>query len=132
MARVLGPGGFFFKVNDPENLKQWYSRHLGLAFDEYGGVKFDFAEQAQSDRESYVLWGMFRADTDYFGPHKHDFMFNFRVDDLDGILERLAAEGVEILPEREEEYYGRFAWVLDPEGHKIELWEPPLRQGDTQ
>ena len=126
MKRIVGPGGFFFKVRDREKLKQWYSRHLGFEFDEYDSVKFPVHEDTDNPHEAYLLLSMFPHDTEYCGPH-HDYMFNFRVDDLDRVVAELESEGVDILPERVDEYYGKFAWILDPEGHKIELWQPPLK-----
>ncbi|WP_321389123.1 VOC family protein [Emcibacter sp.] len=127
MKRVVGPGGFFIKVKDREKLQQWYERHLGVEFDGYNSMKFQMNEDGENPKESYVLISMFKEETDYFGPHGHSFMFNFRVDDLDRVVAELEAEGVDVLPEREDGDYGKFAWIFDPEGHKIELWEPPLK-----
>lgn len=122
---VRGLGGVFFKTQDPAAVGAWYVKHLGLPADENGFVVFPWAERAPSKRLGVTVWSPFASDTKYFQPSQADFMFNFRVDDLDAALKTLKAQGVKVLPEREDGEYGRFGWVLDPEGRKIELWEPP-------
>jgi catechol 2,3-dioxygenase-like lactoylglutathione lyase family enzyme len=117
MAQVLGIGGVFFRAADPAALGGWYRRVLGLEIGEWNGAMFPAAGQA------YQVFSLFPADTEYFGTSGQGFMINLMVDDLDGVLEKAKAEGVEPL-KREDGDYGRFAWVLDPAGTKVELWEP--------
>jgi predicted enzyme related to lactoylglutathione lyase len=118
MARVTGIGGVFFRSRDPEAIYRWYERHLGITR-ESGSVIFRWAEPGET------AFAIFPHDTEYFGSGGQSFMINFRVDDLDALLSALAAEGVEIDPQREEYPFGRFAWIVDPVGNRIELWEPP-------
>ncbi len=128
MTRVVGFGGIFFKSPDTEKLISWYKKHPGIEFDEWGGVSFRSGEVSPAGRDVYVVFSPFKDDTEYFSPSKTPFMFNFRVDDLDDLMEKLEQEGVDILPDRaDEEGCGRFAWVIDPDGNKIELWEPPMK-----
>lgn len=121
MARVTGLGGIFFKSRDPTALAAWYAEHLGLSVDDWGGVRFDEDE----GRAGYTLWSAFAADTTYFAPSTQSFMVNFRVDDLDALLAQLRAAGVEVDPRIEESEFGRFGWIMDPDGTRIELWQPP-------
>ena len=123
MGRVTGLGGVFFKAADPERLYTWYENHLGLKREE-GGVYFRWREKDGS-AVGKTVWAIFKNDTRYFDPSAAPFMLNYRVDDLDALLERLRAGGVQIDEKREEGEYGRFAWLIDPEGNRIELWEPP-------
>lgn len=123
MKRVTGIGGVFFKCEDPEAQKAWYKRHLGLESGPYGGV-FRWKQPEAPDRNGYTVWSPFPASTDYFDPSGSPFMFNYRVDDLPRLLDALREEGIEIVGEMQRFDYGRFAWILDPEGNKIELWEP--------
>ena len=114
MNRVTGIGGIFFKAENPETLYAWYEKHLGLHRDIPEAVIFP----------DKTIWALFPKDTKYFSPSQSPFMINYRVADLDAILEALRAEGVEIAgPEDSPE--GRFAWIMDPEGNRIELWQPP-------
>lgn len=117
MARVLGIGGVFFKAVDPKALCEWYARVLGFDIAQWGGARFAHPQAG------YTVWSPFKADTSYFDPSPYAFMINLIVDDLDGLLARAKAEGVEPLG-REEDAQGRFAWMLDPAGVKLELWEP--------
>jgi len=121
MAKVTGLGGIFFKSRDPAALAAWYAKHLGLAAEEWGGVRFDENEQ----RPGYTLWSPFAADTRYFGAGAQAYMINFRVDDLDALLAQLRADGVEVDERIEQSEFGRFGWIVDPEGTRIELWQPP-------
>jgi predicted enzyme related to lactoylglutathione lyase len=123
MAKVTGIGGIFFKADDPEKLYGWYEKNLGIQHDPYG-ASFKWREADNPDREGLTIWSIFRRDSNYFGPSSAQAMINYRVDDLDGLLEALRAAGVKIDPERQDADYGRFAWIYDPEGNKIELWEP--------
>ena len=123
MARVTGIGGIFFKARDREALLDWYREHLGIKSDEYG-FAFDWRETGGPGKPGYTVWGPFKHDTKYFEPSTASFMINFRVDDLDALLAKLRASGVEVDDKVEDHEYGRFGWVMDPEGNKIELWEP--------
>ena len=123
--RVTGIGGIFFKCNDPEKIKQWYRNHLGFEVDQYGAV-FRWIEVDNRDAEvpAVTAWSPFSEDTKYFAPSSKPYMFNYRVENLNELLEVLVQEGVEVVGEIEEYPYGKFGWILDPEGNKIELWEP--------
>jgi predicted enzyme related to lactoylglutathione lyase len=126
MAKVLGIGGVFFRSEDPGGLNAWYEKHLGLARCGSGGpVLFHWRHADAPDRTGMTVWSLFPKDTDYFGPTKPAFMVNYIVDDLDGILADLRAAGAKVDERREDSEYGRFGWVTDPEGHRIELWQPP-------
>lgn len=124
MASVTGIGGVFFKAEDPETTRAWYRDHLGIAISDYGGWSFRWRHLDAPDAVGRTEWGLFSADTDYFLPSGAPFMVNYRVDDLDGLLDALAAAGIERIGEVASYSYGRFAWILDPNGIKIELWEP--------
>jgi catechol 2,3-dioxygenase-like lactoylglutathione lyase family enzyme len=123
-GRVIGIGGVFFKSQDPAGMRAWYSEHLGLTGDK-SGVMFPWLSTDQGRREHVTVWSIFPADTTYFGPGSASLMMNYIVDDIDALLERLTAQGVRIDPKREDCDYGRFAWIYDPDGNKIELWQPP-------
>jgi predicted enzyme related to lactoylglutathione lyase len=123
MAKVLGIGGVFFKSDDQAGLRDWYSRVLGLEFGDWGGVVFT-PDAAAAHPGAGTVFSPFSADTDYFEPSTKEFMVNLMVDDLDGALERCASHGVEPVKRFEDEPNGRFAHILDPEGRKLELWEP--------
>lgn len=126
MRRVTGLGGVFFKAEKPEQLYQWYEKHLGIKREPHGqGAAFRWRDDG--DAEGLTAWAIFTKDTDYFNPSKQPFMLNYRVENLDVLLDTLRAEGVWIDPKREDGDYGRFAWIMDPEGNRIELWEPPKR-----
>lgn len=117
MARVTGLGGLFYKVADPAATRRWYQDSLGIGSE--WGAMFPFKEDAA---DGYALLSPFKAETDYFAPSEQPFMINLRVDDLDGMLANLAAKGIEPLG-RQDEDYGNFAWIMDPDGVKIELWQ---------
>lgn len=124
MRRVTGIGGIFFKSQNPAALYEWYEKHLGIKQDVPGqGAMFRWRDDG--DPEGMTVWSLFPQDTKYFDPSKSAFMVNYRVDNLDELLKTLAAEGVQIDPKREDYEYGRFAWITDPEGNRVELWEPP-------
>jgi predicted enzyme related to lactoylglutathione lyase len=120
MARITGVGGIFLKCDDPKALADWYGRVLGLSVEDWGGVLF----QPGKDGPPHLVWAAFAADTNYFAPSPRDCMINFAVDDLDGMVARLAEHGVQILGREDNDPNGRFAWFLDPANTKIELWEP--------
>ncbi len=128
MQRVIGVGGIFFKANDPEKLAAWYKKHLGLNVEEWGGVTFQEGAGAdlQPKRQAYIGWSPFEADTVYFEPSTKPYMLNFRVHDLHALLEELRREGVDVDEKTEESDFGKFGWLMDPEGTRIELWEPPI------
>ena len=117
MAEVTGLGGVFYKVADPEKTRAWYQEMLGIG-GEWGGL-FPFK---RDDPEGYTLFSPFKAETDYFEPSSAAFMVNLRVDDLGGMIAGLEAKGIKVLG-RQDEDYGLFAWILDPDGIKIELWQ---------
>lgn len=122
-GRVTGIGGVFFRSADPAATRQWYSEHLGLGVDDYG-TNFRWRSHADPDHTSFTQWSPFADDTDYFGDRDQQAMVNYRVDDLDAVLERLREAGVEVVGEEQVEPFGRFQHVLDGDGRRIELWEP--------
>jgi predicted enzyme related to lactoylglutathione lyase len=123
MARVTGIGGVFFKAKDPEALAAWYRDHLGFDVQPWGGAAFRWGTPDNPD--GTTAWSLFGADSTHFEPSASPFMINYRVDDLAGLLGALRSGGCNVVGGPEESDYGRFAWVLDPEGNKVELWEPP-------
>jgi catechol 2,3-dioxygenase-like lactoylglutathione lyase family enzyme len=131
MKRVTGIGGIFFKSDNPDQLYSWYQKHLGIARDAHGqGASFEWRElRGDDDTEpgpkGVTAWSIFPTTTKYLGDSKAGFMVNYRVDNLDALLEELKQAGVKIDPHREDADYGRFAWITDPDGNRIELWEPP-------
>lgn len=127
MKRVTGIGGIFFKARDPKALCAWYREHLGLNVEEWGGAAFRWADGNPTGAGT-TIWSPFKDDTTYFAPSEAPFMVNFRVDDLHALLAALRAEGCDVQDKVEESDYGKFGWVLDPEGNKLELWEPPVGQ----
>jgi predicted enzyme related to lactoylglutathione lyase len=128
MKRVIGIGGIFFKANDPEKLSAWYKEHLGFDVQEFGGAVFHegAAADLEPKRQAFIVWSPFEAETKYFEPSQKPFMFNFRVHDLDALLQLLRDEGVEVDPKTDKSELGYFGWIMDPEGNRVELWEPPL------
>ena len=127
MARVTGIGGIFLRARNPKALTAWYAKHLGIAISDYGGASFLWTDEVPATT-GMTTWSLFPEDTKYFGNGNEkgpqQAMVNYRVDDLDALLAQLAAEGVTIDPNRENADYGRFAWIVDPEGNRIELWQP--------
>ncbi len=121
MKRVTGLGGFFFKSTDPEASKEWYKKHLGLNTDEYGCT---FKWKDENGEDCTTQWSPFKADTDYFEPSKKEFMMNFRVENIVELKKLLEQEGVQIAGEIQEYVYGKFLWIMDNDGNKLELWEP--------
>jgi catechol 2,3-dioxygenase-like lactoylglutathione lyase family enzyme len=122
-GHILGIGGVFFKSANRDQMREWYSKHLGLT-DKGGGAMLPWREHDDPQKEHVTVWTVFPATTDYFNPGQASFMFNYIVDDLDALLDRLKQEGVKIDPKRMDESYGRFAWIYDVDGNKIELWQP--------
>lgn len=124
--RVIGLGGIFFKAKDTKKLRRWYVKHLGLPLDPmWGGWTFEWREAKNPRKKGATIWSAFEADTSYFKPSKKPFMFNFRVTNLKRVLAELKKEGVQVEPKTEESECGKFGWVLDCEGNRIELWQPP-------
>lgn len=124
MARVTGIGGIFFKAKDDEGLKRWYGEQLGIKFQEGNVAVFQWRDHDDPKREGSTVWNAFPKDTRYFDPSPAPFMVNFRVNGLDDLLDKLRKSGAQVDPKVETYDYGRFAWVMDPEGNRIELWEP--------
>ena len=127
MKRVTGIGGIFIKSPDTARLREWYRTHLGLNVEGWGGVAFHWAEDNPNGKGTTV-WSPFQADTTYFAPSTSSFMINFRVADLHALLAQLRAEGCDVVDKVEESEFGKFGWVMDPEGNKLELWQPPEGQ----
>ncbi len=122
-GRILGIGGIFFKSANRDQMREWYSQHLGLA-DKGQGVMLPWREHDDPQKEHMTVWTVFPSSTHYFDPSPASFMVNYIVDDLDALLDRLKQEGVKIDAKRMNESYGRFAWIYDLDGNKIELWQP--------
>ena len=125
MQRVTGIGGIFFKSRDPAALAAWYREHLGFAIEDWGGAVFAWQGAHNPQGIGTTLWSPFAADTAYFEPSREPWMLNLRVADLDSLLAALRAEGCAVDERMEVSEFGRFGWVMDPEGRRIELWQPP-------
>ena len=123
-ARITGLGGIFFKAKDPKAMVEWYGRHLGMDI-ENSMVLFSWRGGKEGKVEGHTVWSIFPGDTKYFGEDGTSFMINYRVKDLDGLLASLRRKGVAVDRKVEDTPYGRFGWITDPEGNRIELWEPP-------
>ncbi len=121
--RVTGVGGIFFFSKDPDKTKEWYGSHLGMAMDDYGSV-FEYRNANSSDLTNYMRWSPFPEGSSYFKPSTKQFMINYRVHNLEGLLRNLKRNGVHILDSIQNYDYGKFVHIMDPEGNKIELWEP--------
>lgn len=119
MKRVTGIGGVFFRAKDAPMLREWYRRHLGIDVQAWGGAMFESSGDASTN------WCINAADNDYFAPGTANFMINYRVEDLHALVKALREEGCNVQDRTEESEFGKFAWVIDPEGNKVELWEPP-------
>jgi predicted enzyme related to lactoylglutathione lyase len=123
MKKVTGIGGILFKCKDPNQMKDWYKQHLGLDTNEYG-ASFEWYQDAQGTKKGSTQWSPFKEDSSYFEPSPKEFMINYRVDNLEALIEELKKEGVTILDEMETYDFGKFVHIVDLEGNKIELWEP--------
>lgn len=121
--RVTGLGGIFFKSKNPEESRQWYKKHLGIESGKWGGT-FEWKHAQNPDKKGFTAWNIFDSKTEYTRPGKKEFMINYRVENLEELLQTLKKEGVEIIGEMEIYDYGKFGWIMDPNGIKIELWEP--------
>lgn len=123
MKKVTGIGGIFFKCKDPNKIKEWYKTHLGLDTDQYG-TTFEWRQAGDTAKKGFTQWSPFSETTKYFEPSSKDFMINYHVENLEGLVEQLIKEGVTITDKIETVEYGKFVHILDVEGNKIELWEP--------
>ncbi|MET0857624.1 MAG: VOC family protein [Telluria sp.] len=128
MKRVTGIGGVFFKAKNPALLREWYRVHLGVPVEEWGGTAFSWKSPDNPDGVGTTVWSIFKPDSDNFGPGPSQFMINYRVDDLAALLAALRAEGCQVDDKMDDSEYGKFGWVTDPEGTRIELWQPPAGQ----
>jgi len=127
MRRVTGIGGIFFKAKDPAGLGAWYNQHLGIDVQPWGGAAFDWVDAEGKPAGGTTAWSVF-PDGDQFAPGTSSFMINYRVEDLNALIAALKAEGCNVLDKIDESEYGKFGWVIDPEGNKVELWQPPAGQ----
>ncbi len=123
IPKVTGIGGIFFKAKNPEAVKEWYGKNLGLTVDQFG-APFEFRNAHRPEETNYLNWDAFRDTTSYFDPSEKEFMINYRVQNLEGLVEKLQRNGVEVIDEVAVYPYGKFVHIMDPEGNKIELWEP--------
>jgi len=128
MKRVTGIGGIFFKARDPVALRAWYQRHLGVDVQPWGGAAFSWADEAGSPMGGTTIWSIGADDDEAYAPSRSAFMVNYRVADLHALLQALRSEGCHVLDKTDDSEYGKFGWVIDPEGHKVELWQPPAGQ----
>jgi predicted enzyme related to lactoylglutathione lyase len=126
--RVTGIGGIFFKAQDPKALQAWYKLHLGIDVQDWGGTAFDWKDAEGQPVGGTTVWSIAPADGDSFAPSTAPFMVNYRVADLHALLTALMEEGCTVLDKVDDSEYGKFGWVMDPEGNKVELWEPPTGQ----
>jgi len=122
MKRVTAIGGLFFKCNNPDAQREWYAKHLGLAMDKFG-TSFEWRHSDEKEKKGYSAWSTFEKETDYFGNTSQQYMINYRVDDLEALIQQLKKEGVTIVDQMEIYEYGKFVHILDGEGNKVELWE---------
>ena len=123
MARVTGIGGVFLRSNDPKATAKWYAEHLGITLSDFNGAAFQWSDEVPTGT-GMTAWSAFPQDTSYFGEGPQQFMINYRVDDLDSLLASLTEAGVWIDPKRDDASYGKFAWIKDCDGNRLELWQP--------
>jgi len=128
MKRVTGIGGIFFQARDPAALRDWYHKHLGVDVQAWGGAAFTWTDAEGKPAGGTTIWSIGESGSEHFAPSTASFMVNYRVADLQTLVAALKAEGCDVLEKTEDSEYGKFAWVMDPEGHKVELWEPPPGQ----
>jgi len=121
--KVTGIGGIFFKCEQPDKMKDWYNKNLGLVTNEYGSL-FEFRKADEPEKKAYLQWSPFSKDTKYFEPSEKEFMVNYRVENIEELVNELKKNGVTVVDEIETYDYGKFVHILDPENNKIELWEP--------
>ena len=125
MRRVTGIGGIFFKAKDPDALRAWYRAHLGIESADWGGTAFQWKGPDNPGGDGKTAWAVFDATTNYFAPSSSPFMVNYRVENLHELLSALRSEGCTVDSKVDESEFGKFGWVMDPEGNRVELWEPP-------
>jgi predicted enzyme related to lactoylglutathione lyase len=123
MKKVTSIGGIFFKCKDPNKIKEWYSKHLGFNTDQYG-TSFEWRNSEDPSHKGFTVWSPFKDSTEYFNPSEKEFMINYRVENLTGLVKELKKEGIRVVDEIQEYEYGKFVHIMDPEGNKLELWEP--------
>lgn len=128
MKRVTGIGGIFFKARDAVSLCAWYKKHLGIDVQDWGGTAFRWTDEEGNPKAGTTVWSVSSAEGDQFAPSKASFMVNYRVADLHGLLAELRSEGCDVLEKTDDSEFGKFGWVIDPEGNKVELWQPPEGQ----
>jgi predicted enzyme related to lactoylglutathione lyase len=128
MERVVGIGGIFFKAKEPAALRAWYQRHLGIDVQDWGGAAFRWMDSEGHPTPGTTIWSIAETDSESFAPSQSSFMVNYRVADLQALVQELRREGCQVLDQIEASEFGTFAWVIDPEGNKVELWEPPPGQ----
>jgi predicted enzyme related to lactoylglutathione lyase len=128
MKRVTGIGGIFFTAKDPVALRAWYERHLGVDVQAWGGTAFTWTDAAGNPTRGTTVWSIGADDGAHLAPSRSTFMVNYRVEDLAALLQALRDEGCDVLERTDDSEYGRFGWVMDPEGNKVELWQPPSGQ----
>ncbi len=130
-GRILGVGGVFFRSPDPASLANWYRETLGLVIETWGTTHGTSFPPDAMPKNSFTVWSAFAADTEYFGDPGQSFMINLVVDDLDAALANIRAAGGDVVPEKEEHDFGRFGWFTDPDGNRVELWQPPEKMPQT-
>ena len=123
MAKITGIGGVFFKAKDPKALKAWYQQHLGMQLADWGGAVLRWPDDKAEDR-GVTVWHLADQESRWFSPSESSFMINYRIDNMAEMIEQLKAGGIKIHQGPESHENGKFAWVMDPEGNKVELWEP--------
>ena len=127
MKRVTGIGGIFFHARDPAALRAWYRTHLGIDVQDWGGTALTWSDAEGNPITGTTVWSIAAADGSQFAPSTSSFMINYRVDDLLALLQALREEGCNVLDKMDDSDFGKFGWVIDPEGNKVELWQPPAR-----
>ena len=125
MKRVTGIGGIFFTARDPVTLRAWYKKHLGIDVQEWGGAAFTWTDESGEPAKGTTIWSVSDAKGGHFAPSTSSFMVNYRVANLAALLQVLRDEGCNVLEKTDDSEYGKFGWVMDPEGNKVELWQPP-------
>jgi predicted enzyme related to lactoylglutathione lyase len=125
VRRVTGIGGIFFQAKDPAALRAWYKEHLGIDIQDWGGAAFSWTDASGDAAKGTTIWSIGNDDGKRFAPGTASFMVNYRVEDLVSLLQALRHEGCNVLEQTDDSEYGKFGWVIDPEGNKVELWEPP-------
>jgi len=128
MNRVTGIGGIFFKAKDPKTMQDWYRKHLGIDVQAWGGTAFSWADSEGKPTGGMTVWSINSTESDTFAPSTAPFMINYRVEDVKSLLAVLKEEGCNVMDKFDDSEYGKFGWVIDPEGNKVELWEPPAGQ----